>query len=110
MWRTAGTLVEFICGYFCYKPVEHKELEDHGHDDGEVEPAVVRILAPNEILAEEMKGHGIDCSPVLTGSHELELEQYYSHLFALSPHLVTNRGLVKLHGRKVDYVQVLQRN
>ena len=57
-----------------------------------------------------MKGHGIDCSPVLTGSHELELEQYYSHLFALSPHLVTNRGLVKLHGRKVDYVQVLQRN
>ena len=89
--------------------MEHKELEEHGHDEGEIEPAIVRRLAPNELLAEEMKKHRVDCSPIPTGSHEIERKEYYSQVFALSSRLVTNKGLIRLRGRKIDFVQILQR-
>jgi hypothetical protein len=87
--------------------VEHKEPES-GH--GDIEPVVVRKLAANENLADEMKKHGIDCEALYSGSHPLERGEYYSYLFPLTSRLVTNRGVVKVRGRTVSFIQILQRN
>ena len=88
--------------------VEHKHEEEHGH--GDVEPAVERKLGPHEVMAEEMEKHGIQCEPVVLGSHPLEAVPVYSHLFALSPKITTNKGLVRITGRNFDYVQIIQRS
>jgi hypothetical protein len=83
--------------------------EEHGH--GDIEPIVIKRVAVHERLAQEMKKSGIDCEAFPLGSHELEHEQtYYSHSFALSSRLVTNKGLIRVMGKNIDFVQLLQRN
>jgi hypothetical protein len=67
-------------------------------------------MAIHERLADEMKKNGVDCTTLPLGSHKLEREEtYYSHGFPLSPRVVTNRGLIEIRGRNIDFVQVLQR-
>ena len=85
----------------------HEEEQSHG----EVEPIIIKKMAIYEKLAQEMKKHGVDCEALPYGSHQLEREEaYYSHSFALSSRLVTNKGLIGIRGKNVDFVQVLQRN
>jgi hypothetical protein len=79
-------------------------------DHGELDPVIIKQLYAHEKLAEEIKKKGVDCEPVELGSHPLERKQYYSQTFSMSPKFVTNRGLVKIKGLNVDYVQLLQRN
>lgn len=88
----------------------HEEEEEHGgHSDAE--PIVIKRVAAHQKLAQEMKKSGIDCDALPYGSHQLEhKEAYYSHGFALSSRLVTNKGLIKVNGKNIDFVQVLQRN
>jgi hypothetical protein len=95
--------------------VEHKHSshtdshEEHSHGDSE--PIIIKRAAAHEKLSQEMKKEGIDCEALPYGSHQLERnETYYSHSFALSSRLVTNKGLVEIRGKNVDFVQVLQRN
>lgn len=83
--------------------------EDHGH--GETESIIIKRMAAHEKLAQEMKKSGIDCSALPLGSHKMECEEtYYSHVFALTSSFVTNKGLIEIRGKNIDYVQVLQRN
>jgi len=86
----------------------HSHEEDHGH--GDIEPIVVKMVSPNQQLAAEMKKSGVDCQALAPGSHPLERKPYFSHLFAMSPRLVTNKGLIEIRGRNIDFVQVLQRS
>ena len=81
--------------------------EDHGH--GNIEPAIVKKMSPSEKLAEQMEKSGVSCEALPLGSHPLENQPYYSHMFALSSRLTTNKGLIKIRGKNVDFVQVLQR-
>jgi hypothetical protein len=58
-----------------------------------------------------MKKSGIECEALPLGSHQLERQEtYYSHSFALSSRLVTNKGLIHIVGRNIEFVQLLQRN
>jgi hypothetical protein len=83
--------------------------EEHGH--GNAEPIVIKRMAVHEKLAQEMRASGIECDVLPLGSHQLERQEtYYSHSFALTPRLVTNRGLISVVGKNIDFVQVLQRN
>jgi hypothetical protein len=83
--------------------------EEHGH--GDAEPIIIKRVAVHEKLAQEMSESGIDCEALQYGSHQLEREEtYYSHVFALSSRLVTNKGLIKVNNKNVDFVQILQRN
>lgn len=83
--------------------------EEHGR--GPAESIVIKRIAVHEKLMQEMKDRGIDCAALPLGSHKLEREEaYYSHGFALSSRLVTNKGLIEIRGKNVDFVQVLQRN
>jgi hypothetical protein len=87
--------------------VEHKELEGH---EGELEPVVERKTTMNELMAEQMKNAGIHCEPLALGSHPIERKPTSGHMFALTSRLTTNRGLVKVRGRNIDFVQIVQRN
>lgn len=83
--------------------------EEHGH--GDAEPVIIKRVAAHERLAGEMKKSGIDCEALPLGSHQLEREEaYYSHSFALSSRFVTNKGLIRVMGKNIDFVQILQRN
>jgi hypothetical protein len=57
-----------------------------------------------------MKRSGIDCQALEVGSHLIEQKPHYSYMFAHSSRLVTNKGIVKVRGKNIDFVQVLQRN
>ena len=83
--------------------------EEHDHDDAE--PIIEKRVAIHEKLAQEINKSGIDCEALPYGSHQLEREEaYYSYGFALSSRLVTNKGMIRVSGKNIDFVQILQRN
>ena len=84
--------------------------KEREHDNGAIDPVTIKKLSAHEKMAEEIKKSQIDCEVVELGLHPLERKQYYSQTFSMSPKFVTNRGLVKIKGRNIDYVQLLQRN
>jgi hypothetical protein len=57
-----------------------------------------------------MKQSQIGCEALPVGSHPIERKQYYSQTFSMSPKFVTNKGLVMIRGKNIDFVQLLQRN
>ena len=98
--------------------VEHKSIqsaqagsnkrEEDDHND--IDPIIIKKLSAHEKMAEEIKKNQIECEAIELGSHPLERKQYFSQTFSMSPKFVTNKGLVKIKGRNIDYVQLLQRN
>lgn len=75
--------------------------KEHGH--GDTEPTLTKRIAVHLKLAHEMKKEGIRCEALPYGSHKLEREEsYYSHNFALSSRLVTNKGLIEIRGKNID--------
>jgi hypothetical protein len=88
----------------------HKEKQIENHGQGNIEPVTVQKMPAHEKLAKEMKQSKIDCEALSLGSHPIEGSHYYSQTFSMSPRLVTNKGLVKISGKNIDYVQLLQRN
>ena len=83
--------------------------EEHGQSDAE--PIIIKRVPIHEKLAQEIDKSGINCDALRYGSHELEAkEAYYSHSFALSSRLVTNKGLIRISGKNIDFIQILQRN
>lgn len=95
--------------------VEHTDhssnADSQEKEHGDVESIIIKRVAAHEKLAGEMKKGGIDCEALPLGSHKLEREQsYYSHSFALSSRFVTNKGLIRIVGKNIDFVQMLQRN
>src|SRR3712207_3382398 len=100
------------------RAVEHKSTqsaqvgsnkrEEDDHED--IDPIIIKKLSSHEKMAEEIKKNQIDCEVLELGSHPLERKQYFSQTFSMSPKFVTNKGLMKIKGRNIDYVQLLQRN
>jgi len=88
----------------------HKEQQIENHGQGDIDPVTVRKMSAHERLAKKMKQSKIDCEALSLGSHPIEASHYYSQTFSMSPTLVTNKGLVKINGKNIDYVQLLQRN
>lgn len=88
----------------------HGKSEIREHDSGDIDPFVTKKFSAHEKIAEEMKRSGIDSEALPLGSHPLEHKQYYSQTFSMSPKFVTNKGLVKIKGKNIDFVQLLQRN
>jgi hypothetical protein len=82
--------------------------EEDDHKD--IDPIIIKKLSAHEKMAEEIKKNQIDCEAIELGSHPLERKQYFSQTFSMSPKFVTNKGLVKIKGGNIDYVQLLQRN
>jgi hypothetical protein len=99
------------------RSVEHKtshftpaksDKEERNHVD--IDPIIIKKLSAHEKMSEEIKQRQIDCEALSLGSHPIERKQYYSHTFSMSPKFVTNKGLIKIKGKKIDFIQLLQRN
>ncbi|MGI0035597.1 MAG: hypothetical protein ACRD98_07005, partial [Nitrososphaera sp.] len=88
--------------------VEHNEHADE-NEYGEIEPVVTKLTTLNQNFADEMKKAGEQCEAIELGSHPIEQKPYYSYLFPMTPRLLTNRGLVRVTGRNIEFIQVLQR-
>ena len=74
-----------------------------------------KIMNLNEILAKEISQNGIECKAITDiGSLPIEKKSYYSHLFPMSPRIVTNRGCIRLEENgtrsNIDFVQIIQKN
>ena len=74
-----------------------------------------KIMNLNEILAKEISQNEIECKAITDiGSLPIEKKPYYSHLFPMSPRIITNRGCIRLEGngtrRNIDFIQIIQRN
>jgi hypothetical protein len=74
-----------------------------------------KIMNLNEILAKDVSQNGIECKAITDiGSLPIEKKSYYSHLFPMSPRIVTNRGCIRLEGngtrRNIDFIQIIQKN
>jgi len=74
-----------------------------------------KIMNLNEILAKKISLNGIECKAITDiGSLPIEKKSYYSHLFPMSPRIVTNRGCIRLEGngtrRNIDFIQIIQKN
>lgn len=80
------------------------------HDNEDIDPFIIKKFSAHERMAEEMKRSGVDSEALPLGSHPLEHKQYYSQTFSMSPKLITNKGLVKIKSKNIDFVQLLQRN
>ncbi|HJU34431.1 MAG TPA: hypothetical protein VJ695_04845 [Nitrososphaera sp.] len=92
------------------KPTLSDKVKEEVHELGDIDPIIIKKLSAHEKMADEIKKSQIDCEPIELGSHPLERKQYYSQTFSMSPKFVTNRGIVKIKGRNIDYIQLLQRN
>jgi hypothetical protein len=90
------------------KVSKEQQISDYGQ--GNVDPIAVEKMSAHERLAKEIKQSNIECEALSLGSHPIEGCEYYSQTFSMSPRLVTNKGLVKIKGKIMDYVQVLQSN
>ena len=68
----------------------------------------------NETLAKKISQNGIECKAITDiGSLPIEKRSYYSHLFSMSPRIITNRGCIRLEGnsrRNIDFIQIIQKN
>jgi hypothetical protein len=87
---------------------ESHEEEEHGHGDGE--PVIIRKVAPNEMLANDLNEHGIIAEHVAQGTHPIESGPCYSHMFGMNSKLTTNKGVIRVRGKNFDLVQVLQKH
>lgn len=86
-------------------------IDSHEEEHGDAEPIMTNRVDVREKLEQEIKKEGVDCEALPYGSHKLEREEaYYSHNFALSSRLVTNKGVIEIRGKNIDFVQILQRN
>ena len=90
------------------KVYKEQQIEEYGQ--GDIDPVTVKKMSAHERLAKEMEQSNIECKALSLGSHPIEGSEYYSQTFSMSPRLVTNKGLVKIKGKNIDYVQLLQRN
>ena len=88
----------------------HKEKQIEEYGKGDIDPVTVKKMSAHERLAREMKQSKIECEALSLGSHPIEGSEYYSQTFSMSPRVVTNKGLVKIKGKNIDYIQLLQRN
>jgi hypothetical protein len=68
----------------------------------------------NERFAQEIFQNGIECKAITDiGSLPIEKKSYYSHLFPMSPRIITNKGCIGFEGddtRYIDFIQIIQKN
>jgi hypothetical protein len=88
--------------------------------DATIPPSSEIILKEEEAIglserfAQGISKNGIECKAITDiDSLPIEKKSYYSHLFPLSPRIITNRGCIRLEGngkRNIDFIQIIQKN
>jgi hypothetical protein len=77
---------------------------------GENESETIRISPLNDVFASQMKKNGLTVETVPIGSLKLEHEDYYNNDIGSNPRLITNRGCIRIKGKEISMIQIIQRN
>ena len=92
--------------------LNHDTVAVHG-DSVELEN---EIVSTPESIVEDIVSNAIEntstseYTPLEIGSLKIERGPYYSHLFPMTPVVVTNRGCIQVSGKNFDYIQIIQRD
>lgn len=92
---------------------EKQQEQQHQHQNPPpIDPEITtKIVNLNEQLAEEMRQEiHVECQAVEVNSLPIEHKPYYSYKVPMSPRIITNRGCIRVKGRKFSLVQIIQRN
>jgi hypothetical protein len=92
--------------------MEATKASDLAISSEELPEITIRRINLNERLAQQAKTElGLDCEAVEVNSLAIENKpSYYSYKFPMSPKIVTNRGCIKLKGKRFGLIQIIQRN
>lgn len=92
--------------------MEATRASDLAKSSEELPEITIRRINLNERLAQQAKTElGLDCEAVEVNSLAIENEpSYYSYRFPMSPKIVTNRGCIKVKGKRFGLIQIIQRN
>jgi hypothetical protein len=92
--------------------MEATKASDLAKSSEELPEITIRRINLNERLAQQAKTElGLDCEAVEVNSLAIENKpSYYSYKFPMSPKIVTNRGCIKLKGKRFGLIQIIQRN
>jgi hypothetical protein len=98
------------------KVVTSTDKADHGAMQGEsamLDKEIVstpKCIGENIVSLAKANTSTSEYTPLEIGSLKVEKGSYYSHLFSMTPVLVTNRGCIQVRGKNFDYIQIIQRN
>ena len=92
--------------------MEATKVSDLAKSSEDLPEITIRRINLNERLAQEAKNElGLDCEAVEINSLPIENKpSYYSYKFPMSPKIVTNRGCIKVKGKRFGLIQIIQRN
>lgn len=92
--------------------MEATKASDLAKSSEELPEITIRRINLNERLAQQAKTElGLDCEAVEVNSLAIENKpSYYSYKFPMSPKIVTNRGCIKIKGKRFGLIQIIQRN
>ena len=92
--------------------MEATKASDLAISSEELPEITIRRINLNERLAQQAKNElGLDCEAVEVNSLAIENKpSYYSYKFPMSPKIVTNRGCIRVKGKRFGLIQIIQRN
>jgi hypothetical protein len=91
---------------------EHSARSNDKHDKHEEEEESDTFMKQdiNELFASQMMAKGLGAEAIPLGSLELESEEYYNNDISSNPRLITNRGCIRVKGKEVSIIQIIQKN
>ena len=88
---------------------EHSTRSNDKHEEGE-ESDTFKKQDINELFASQMVAKGLGAEAIPLGSLRLESEEYYNNDLGSNPRLITNRGCIRVKGKEVSIIQIIQKN
>jgi len=73
------------------------------------EPETIVIKNWPEKFSDILNEIGFNSIPIEMGEGEVEKGDYYSRCFSQTTRMVTNKGSLKITGRNIDAVQIIQK-
>jgi len=79
----------------------------YGMEDSESDTIIIKNWP--EKFSDVLNQIGVNASPNEIATDDVEKGDYYSRCFSQTTRMVTNKGSLKISGRNIDAVQIIQK-